>query len=86
MGQITDNKLGGVINFHNTIVTASAAIGRKESFVRDCAIHRNGYHYKHISHTQRISRNKHIFHKKHTLFALKKVCLFWEEEDFGNYK
>lgn len=42
MGQITDNKLGGVINFHNTIVKASSSIGRKESFVRDCAIHRNG--------------------------------------------
>ena len=46
MGQITDNKLGGVINFHNTIVTASSDIGRKESFVRDCAIHRNGSYLK----------------------------------------
>ena len=45
MGQITDNKLGGVINFHNTIVTASSDIGRKESFVRDCAIHRNGCYF-----------------------------------------
>ena len=26
---------------------------------------------------------KHFSHSKHTLFALTKICLFWEEEDFG---
>ena len=33
-------------------------------------------HNKHI-------HNKHIVHNKHTLFVLTKMCLFWEEEDFG---
>ena len=32
------------------------------------------------------SHNKHISHNKHTLFALTKMCLFWEEEDFGKNK
>ena len=27
--------------------------------------------------------NKHFSHNKHTLFALAKMCLFVEEEDFG---
>ena len=29
------------------------------------------------------SHNKHFSHNKHTLFALTKMCLFGEEEDFG---
>ena len=31
----------------------------------------------HIKHTE----NKHISQNKHTLFALTKMCLFWEGED-----
>ena len=33
----------------------------------------------HNKHTH----NKHFSHNKHTLFALTKMCLFGEEEDFG---
>ena len=29
------------------------------------------------------THNKHFSHNKHTLFALTKMCLFGEEEDFG---
>ena len=35
--------------------------------------------HPHNKHTP----NKHIPHNKHTLFALTKMCLFGEEEDFG---
>ena len=30
--------------------------------------------------------NKHFFQNMHTLFAQTKLCLFWEEEDFGKIK
>ena len=33
----------------------------------------------HNKHTH----NKHFFHNKQTLFALMKMCLFGEEDDFG---
>ena len=29
------------------------------------------------------AHDKHISHDKHTLSALMKMCLFWEEEDFA---
>ena len=32
------------------------------------------------------THNKHIFNNKHILFALTKMCLYWEEEDFGKIK
>ena len=38
----------------------------------------------HNKHTHyKYTHNKHFPHNKHTLFALTKICLFREEQNFG---